>query len=278
MKMNKNCQLRVKFSIILVLVGFLFIDVYNVYLSETTDGSKSTTRLEQETLSDQPSSDDQEILSLQSECQCRKHQVVSVLKNKKRSTVSVNLFNTDTSTNKMIFRMTERGFNSARFLCDPYKVLRRGLGQKVIAFSLYGRDKAYYNKLTEIARQIRQLYGPEWFMRVYYDSSIDRSIICQLECETAVLDIVDFCSIENLFMSFDHYVRNESFSVSYAHGMSWRWLPIGDSYVDAFSSRDSDSHILQREVDSVMYWLESKKAGHVMRGLSNSLNLLMSFN
>ena len=47
--------------------------------------------------------------------------------------------------------------------------------------------------------------------------------------------------------------------------MKWRWLPIGDSFVDAFSSRDSDSFILQREVDSVKLWLKSDKVGHIMR-------------
>ena len=48
--------------------------------------------------------------------------------------------------------------------------------------------------------------------------------------------------------------------------MKWRWLPIGDSFVDIFSSRDSDSYFLQREVDSVNVWLSSNKPGHIMRG------------
>lgn len=36
--------------------------------------------------------------------------------------------------------------------------------------------------------------------------------------------------------------------------------------VDVFSSRDTDSYILQRELDSVNVWLSSDKPGHIMRG------------
>lgn len=48
--------------------------------------------------------------------------------------------------------------------------------------------------------------------------------------------------------------------------MIWRFFPMGDYFVDLFSSRDSDSRILQREIDSVAVWLNSEKAGHIMRG------------
>ena len=49
--------------------------------------------------------------------------------------------------------------------------------------------------------------------------------------------------------------------------MMWRWLPIGDSFVDVFNSRETDSFILQRELDSVQYWLKSNKTDHIMRGI-----------
>ena len=48
--------------------------------------------------------------------------------------------------------------------------------------------------------------------------------------------------------------------------MEWRWFPIGDIFVQVFSSRDSDSKIIQRELDSVDVWLKSNKSGHIMRG------------
>ena len=55
-------------------------------------------------------------------------------------------------------------------------------------------------------------------------------------------------------------------NASYMHAMMWRWLPIGDLFVDVFSSRDSDSEIIQREEHSVNAWLNSNKVAHIMRG------------
>ena len=58
-----------------------------------------------------------------------------------------------------------------------------------------------------------------------------------------------------------------TWNATYMHAMKWRWFPINDQFVDVFMSRDSDSDILQREVDSVNEWLASGKVGHIMRGL-----------
>ena len=103
-------------------------------------------------------------------------------------------------------------------------------------------------------------------MRIYHDSSISSSIICELDClrdnKIELINNVDFCDVENL------PIKNrmlDKWSLSYLHAMSWRWLPVGDSFVDVFSSRDSDSLIIQREIDSVNVWLESSKVAHIMR-------------
>ncbi len=48
--------------------------------------------------------------------------------------------------------------------------------------------------------------------------------------------------------------------------MTWRFLPLLDPTVDRFMSRDSDSRIIDREVDAVRQWLtESNATFHVMR-------------
>lgn len=47
--------------------------------------------------------------------------------------------------------------------------------------------------------------------------------------------------------------------------MTWRFLPLMDDLVDIIISRDSDSPILQREVDAVQEWLESNSTFHAMR-------------
>ena len=46
----------------------------------------------------------------------------------------------------------------------------------------------------------------------------------------------------------------------------WRWFPIGESFVDTFISRDSDSCLTERETDAVNEWLNSSQVFHIMRG------------
>jgi hypothetical protein len=82
---------------------------------------------------------------------------------------------------------------------------------------------------------------------------------------STLLDNVDFCDIKNIPVSFMNVMYNKTLNVDYIHAMMWRWTPLYDSYVDVFSSRDSDSHIIQREVDSVNVWLKSDNIGHIMR-------------
>lgn len=45
----------------------------------------------------------------------------------------------------------------------------------------------------------------------------------------------------------------------------WRFLSLGDKFVDILLSRDLDSFILQREVDAVQAWISSGKVAHIMR-------------
>jgi len=120
-------------------------------------------------------------------------------------------------------------------------------------------------------------------MRIHHDNSIDQSLKCVLEClkdeNGNLLDNVDFCDIEkvpghqtsqftfntDILQGTDPEIESR-WSAAYMNAMKWRWLPISDPFVDAFMSRDADSLIIQREVDSVMVWLESDKVGHIMRG------------
>lgn len=59
--------------------------------------------------------------------------------------------------------------------------------------------------------------------------------------------------------------------------MSWRWLPIGDTFVDYVASRDTDAWISTREIDSVNVWLKSNTIFHVMRGTIKCLSLIFAF-
>ena len=95
-------------------------------------------------------------------------------------------------------------------------------------------------------------------IRIYYDKSINSSIICELEClkdekSGKFMDIIDFCNINEI--PFGN--PNNTWNAQYMHSMKWRFLPIGDPFVDIFMSRDLDSWIIDREVDAVNVWLQS---------------------
>ena len=46
--------------------------------------------------------------------------------------------------------------------------------------------------------------------------------------------------------------------------MNYRF-PVGDAFVDYFSSRDTDSLLIEREREAVDEWIENKKLYHIMR-------------
>ncbi|CAF1594311.1 unnamed protein product, partial [Didymodactylos carnosus] len=49
----------------------------------------------------------------------------------------------------------------------------------------------------------------------------------------------------------------------------WRFLPVGDTFVNVITSRDLDSPLIQRELDAVNEWFQSNKSFHVMRDHPN---------
>lgn len=209
-----------------------------------------------------------------SECECKKQEQIVLHEFKTHFTV--NLRNRKLNTTKFLYKITREEFKNLTLTCGMYNSLRRGKAQRVIAFSLYGNNTFFYDKLKVIAKQVDEIYAG-WKMRIYHDNSIKKSIICEIECaheqtknKSRLLDNADFCNIENetRLKPIDLGLLNKTFTnISYVHAMKWRWLPIGDSFVEAFSSRDTDSYLLQREVDSVNVWTKSlDKLGHIMRG------------
>ncbi len=126
-----------------------------------------------------------------------------------------------------------------------------------------GKDNFYTDSLDINIRSAKRLY-PGWTIRIYHDDSIDNSIICNLECSTddheVPLDNVDFCDIKQIPLN-----PQTTLDFSYILPMVWRWLPVGDMFVDLFISRDSDSCIFEREVSAVDEWLARNTLFHVMR-------------
>ncbi|RNA36727.1 hypothetical protein BpHYR1_050669 [Brachionus plicatilis] len=143
--------------------------------------------------------------------------------------------------------------------CDLFKSLKRGPNQKIVAFSLYGTNVRYYNLLQDLVLKVQKLYT-DHVIRIYHDNSINRSMICHYECSYRH---VEFCNIHKLPLQLTD--PKKVLNIDYIHSMMWRFLPIGDTFVDLFMSRDLDSDLLQREIDSVQEWLSSNNIGHIMR-------------
>lgn len=194
-----------------------------------------------------------------------------------RDRYSIRVVNKSKNSINYAYNITFEQANELSFTCDAYNVLKRGFKQKVISYSLFGTGRNYYDKLKSLAKQVEKFY-PGWIIRVYYDQSIDKSIICQVECEKdengELLDNADFCNVNKISLKLNKSEKSSILNGAYLDGTKWRWLPIGDSFVDVFSSRDIDSFIIQREVDSVNAWLNSEKDGHIMRGMLFALCLI----
>ena len=214
--------------------------------------------------------DETRLLELGSNCECKKHQKFILTKNS-QNLISVYMHDTKLNITERVLRLIESQFYSLNFTCNLYSVLRRGFNQRVVSYSLFGRNGRYTEKLKWLGVQINKLY-PGWFMRVYHDNTIDPNLICETECwsknqnhEMINLDNSDFCNISDLNWNLKNLLSNQTKNVSYVNAAKWRWLPLADNFVDVMSSRDSDSYIYEREVSSAMVWMNSSKIGHIMR-------------
>ena len=114
-------------------------------------------------------------------------------------------------------------FESATFLCDMYHVLRRGPNSKVLSYSLYGKNRFYYDLIFSLADLVKKYY-PDWTVRIHYDETIDKSIICEIEClkqknnMNLFYDNVDFCNIEKL-----PYDTSKTWNARFVHICLFFW-------------------------------------------------------
>ena len=196
---------------------------------------------------------------LSSECDCRSNESLMFIANN-ASSIQIKR----SSNNKTLYSNLD--LKSLSPTCDLYNAFRRGNNTKVIGYSLYGRNPTYSNLLPVISRSLKNIY-PDWLMRVYHDDSINPDLKCKLEClrndQGILIDNIDFCNINKLPVAGS---LHKTWSAKTIHAMEWRWFPIGDTFVSSFMSRDTDSTLIQREIDSVNAWLGSNKSAHIMRG------------
>lgn len=152
--------------------------------------------------------------------------------------------------------------------CDIYNVLKRGKHQRVVSYSLYGNNTNYYRNF-ECIQEIVKIRYKGFNVRVHYDRTVRESFRCELECKHA--DMVDFCNMNQFGSNIASQLEGSPHAfrdLGFMHKMMWRFLPVGDTFVDVFMSRDSDALFTDREIDSVYDWLNSPNYGHVMRGNS----------
>jgi hypothetical protein len=206
--------------------------------------------------------DGSQVFESSHKCNCRSEKIY--LNKKSHDTFEV-IATTDERT-KLLYTLTDSQYENLRYVnCDLFNVLRRGPSQKVIGYSLYGSNRYYYESIANISKLNYNMY-PGWVMRVHHDDTVDKSIICELEClknENGVYaDNIDFCQVTEI--PFGASINQ--WNAAYMHAMSWRWLPLGDRFVDYFMSRDTDAWPNQREHISVKLWLQSNNLFHIMRG------------
>lgn len=146
----------------------------------------------------------------------------------------------------------------------------RGFHQNVVSYSLYGPDSSpsewavrYLKPLHETARRFPDLYpgisfltvssvpvlnyklaccSAGWIMRIYHNES-DASLQ-----SFAAYPHVDLCNVTRIAEDRGLGGSRKLF------GMTWRFLPLLDTFVDRFMSRDCDSVIFPRETAAVREW------------------------
>lgn len=169
-----------------------------------------------------------------------------------------------TKTNLMNASLNE--LRKEEIACDLYNMLKRGKHQKVVSYSLYGNNTSYYCNF-ECIIAITKIRYKGFNVRVYYDRSVSGTYRCQFECKYP--DMIDFCDVNKFGINIASQLEGNSKTLrdlGFMHKMMWRFLPVGDTFVDVFMSRDSDALFTDREIDSVYNWLNSTNYGHIMRG------------
>jgi hypothetical protein len=123
--MPANCRYKIKFSIalvgILTLLFFIDFNAINlIYRNRTSKWSK--------------------LNNLSSECDCRKNE--DILLKRKNS----GLYTVTSTLNNSNYVVKEAELDE--LVCGVYDTLRRGRHQKVIGYSLYGKEDLYTGSLT----------------------------------------------------------------------------------------------------------------------------------
>ena len=100
----------------------------------------------------------------------------------------------DSPRNK-ILQMLEQPLseNKQESFCSD-AATRRGAGQRVISFSMYGENnKQYIEGLLRNINAINKLYSPQYISRLYYSGRnlANKELLCSIFCNESNLDLCD---------------------------------------------------------------------------------------
>lgn len=210
-------------------------------------------------------------LSFFSKCYCQKDLIYVNKFDETKYEITIR-----TNENELVdsYFLDSNEFDALKLTCDVYNSLRRGPRQKIISYS-YTKDYLLLDQIDQIVEDA-DLYYPKWIVRVYYSSSIlSQRQICTKQClkrtqseskddkdvVLAKYENIDFCNVDEIPLGIV-----DKWSGDHLTPMSWRWLPLGDDFVEIFISRDLKSCFIDRELAAVNEWLESDKSVHIMRG------------
>ena len=161
---------------------------------------------------------------MKSKCKCKNNPNIYI-SNKDEYNYLIEFISNENNQKLGEYVISKNDYENLNKTCDSYSILKRGLSQKVIGFSLYGKKRLYYDKLSSITSQVKNFY-PGWLIRIYYDESIDKSIICEIECNEN--NNADFCFVENVKMKLND--ERLSFNFSYIHAAIVTILSIISKY------------------------------------------------
>jgi hypothetical protein len=164
------------------------------------------------------------------------------------------------------YQIKKDEFDYSFISCNPFKVLKRGKNQKILSYFISGNiviNNEIVNRLKNLIESASRYYK-DWIIRIYHNGNLDDKLICELECyeniqTNKIYDNIDFCNINEFTF--------ESMNISYLIPNFWRWLPIADSFVDIFLSRDLNSCLGNREFLAVDEWItKTNTLFHIIRG------------
>ena len=213
----------IKFYIFLLLIVIFTI----FYLLSNSNDINSSMKINKISLDEQNNEisdkDIEELINnfksdfeFRSECECKKDEKIYV--QIEESDVIVFLNEVE------LYRINKTDFFNMNFTCDLYHVFRRGLNQKVIGYTIFGTNPRYSRQVKKIVGLAKSFY-PDWNLRIYYDHTINMSIICEIEClkeNESYLNNADFCNVETLSFKFHDYIMNKTQNFSDLHGRVWR--------------------------------------------------------